>query len=174
MNIAVYAICRNQAAYVPRWCASMAEADGLYVLDIGSADGGPALLRRLGAQVTACTAVPWDRNAARNQALELIPETTDICVFTRLDEVFAPGWRSLLQQCWQPWTKQVYFPGLRYSPWPGRGPERCLLERIHARRDFLWQGPGMDCPTYTGLHNPATVYIPELQLLRLPIPPGPG
>lgn len=39
MKIVVYAICKNEAGYAERWMASMAEADGVYVLDTGSTDG---------------------------------------------------------------------------------------------------------------------------------------
>lgn len=171
MNLAVYAICRNQAPYAARWAASMSEADGLYVLDAGSADGCPELLRDLGVRVSPYSADPGDESALRNAALALVPEDTEICVFTRLDQLFSPGWRALIRQCWLPWTQQIYCSGTRYSCPPGRSPLLEPLQCIHARRDFLWQGP--EGPTYTGSYNPAVVYIPELQLIRLPIPPGP-
>ncbi len=38
MNIWVYAICRNESAFVSRWLDSMEEADGIAVLDTGSTD----------------------------------------------------------------------------------------------------------------------------------------
>ena len=38
MKICVYAICKNESTFVDRWMDSMAEADGIYVLDTGSAD----------------------------------------------------------------------------------------------------------------------------------------
>ena len=45
MKIYVYAIAKNEAAFARRWMASMAEADGVYVLDTGSTDGTAELLR---------------------------------------------------------------------------------------------------------------------------------
>ena len=168
MKLAVYATCRNQAPYVPRWVSSMAKADDLYVLDLGSTDGSRELLQAAGCRVTESHTNLRDGNAARNEALALLPEDTDICVFTRLDEVFLPGWGDLLRQCWLPWTQQVYFQGLQTIR--GGRPLLCQLGCIHARHDFLWQAADMAAPVYTGPYNPVIVYIPELQLLSLPIP----
>ncbi len=51
MKIVVYAICKNEAGHAERWMASMAEADGVYVLDTGSTDGTAERLRALVAVV---------------------------------------------------------------------------------------------------------------------------
>ena len=51
MKIVVYAICKNEAGFAERWMASMAEADGVYVLDTGSTDGTAERRRALGAEV---------------------------------------------------------------------------------------------------------------------------
>ena len=48
MKIVVYAICKNEAGHAERWMASMAEADGVYVLDTGSTDGTAERLRAWG------------------------------------------------------------------------------------------------------------------------------
>ena len=40
-RIYVYAICKNEEAFAARWAESMAEADGIYVLDTGSTDRRP-------------------------------------------------------------------------------------------------------------------------------------
>ena len=48
MKIYVYAIAKNEAKFARRWMGSMAEADGVYVLDTGSTDGTPDILRELG------------------------------------------------------------------------------------------------------------------------------
>ena len=102
MKIVVYAICKNEAGYAERWMASMAEADGVYVLDTGSTDGTAERLRALGAVVVEERVEPWRFDTARNRSLELVPEDADICVCTDLDEVFHPGWR---QEGWGPGRK---------------------------------------------------------------------
>ena len=97
MFVVVYAIAKNEEKFAKRWMASMGEADRVVVLDTGSTDRTVPLLRELGAEVTAGEIVPWRFDAARNAALELVPEEADICVCTDLDEVFRPGWRKALE-----------------------------------------------------------------------------
>ena len=80
MKIVVYAICKNEAGHAERWMASMAEADGVYVLDTGSTDGTAERLRALGAVVVEERVEPWRFDTARNRSLELVPEDADIWV----------------------------------------------------------------------------------------------
>ena len=61
MRILVYAICKNESAFVRRWMASMSEADGVYVLDTGSTDDSAALLTELARRHDA----RWDAMAVR-------------------------------------------------------------------------------------------------------------
>ena len=96
-KVCVYAICKNEAKFVRRWMDSMREADWVVVLDTGSDDDTPQMLRELGAQVTEEVISPWRFDVARNRSLELVPEEADICVCTDLDEVFRPGWRAALE-----------------------------------------------------------------------------
>ena len=58
-RVYVYAICKNEEKFVEGWMASMAEADGVYVLDTGSEDGTVPKLRALGAQVAVEEIKPW-------------------------------------------------------------------------------------------------------------------
>ena len=76
MKIVVYAICKNEAGHAERWMASMAEADGVYVLDTGSTDGTPELLRSLGATGKLagfrCTVYMIERIQENPEQLQLI------------------------------------------------------------------------------------------------------
>jgi hypothetical protein len=90
-KVCVYAICKDEAKFAARWMASMAEADAVYVLDTGSRDGTPELLRALGTWVAEERIAPWPFDTARNRALQLVPQDADICVCTDLDETFAPA-----------------------------------------------------------------------------------
>ncbi len=96
-KICVYAICKNESKFARRWMESMREADWVVVLDTGSSDGTPDILREMGAQVYEEVISPWRFDVARNRSLELAPEEADICVCTDLDEVFHPGWRQALE-----------------------------------------------------------------------------
>ena len=46
----------------------------MVVLDTGSRDGTPELLRQLGAEVTEEVISPWRFDVARNRSLELVPQ----------------------------------------------------------------------------------------------------
>lgn len=100
MKITVYAIAKNEAKHVKRWMDSMKEADAVVVLDTGSTDGTPELLREAGAIVQVREITPWRFDVARNESMKLIPADTDIAVCTDLDEYFKPGWRQGLEYAW--------------------------------------------------------------------------
>ena len=68
MKIIIYAICKNEAQFAERFMASCAGADGVYVLDTGSTDGTPELLRALGAAVYEQTITPWRFDAMNRSA----------------------------------------------------------------------------------------------------------
>lgn len=99
MKVAVYAIAKDEAKHVRRWMDSMKEADGVYVLDTGSTDGTPDLLRECGANVSEFkTWAPFRFDLARNLSMDLVPHDYDWCACTDLDEVFRPGWRDALEK----------------------------------------------------------------------------
>ncbi len=140
-KICVYAICKNEIKFVRRWMDSMAEADGIYVLDTGSTDSSAELLEELGAHVERQTIEPWRFDRARNASLELVPEDTDICVCTDLDEVFQPGWREKLERAWLPGVERA---GYRYT-WnflpDGREGTVFIADKIHSRFGWRWVNP---------------------------------
>ena len=98
MRVAVYAIAKNEAKHVDRWWDSMSEADGVFVLDTGSTDGTPELLRSKGAHVAVFVNEPFRFDVSRNASMALVPPTYDWLVCTDLDEVFTKGWRAALEK----------------------------------------------------------------------------
>ena len=170
-RVCVYAICKNEAKFARRWMASMSEADDIVVLDTGSTDGTPELLRSLGASVTEETISPWRFDTARNRSMELIPPDTDICVCTDLDEVFHPGWRELLERAWSPGAGQATY---RYT-WSFRpdGSEGVVFwyEKVHARHGYQWVHPVHEVLCWTGPGKPGpTVVADGVQLDHHPDP----
>ena len=140
-KVSVYAICKNEVRFVRRWMASMSEADEVVVLDTGSEDGTAELLRELGARVEVETVAPWRFDVARNRSLELVSMDADICVCTDLDEVFRPGWRRTLEECWTPGTGRARY---RYTwSFEPDGAEGVVFyaDKIHARRGWRWKHP---------------------------------
>ena len=170
-RVCVYAICKNEAKFARRWMASMSEADDIVVLDTGSTDGTPELLRSLGASVTEEVISPWRFDTARNRSMELIPPDTDICVCTDLDEVFHPGWRELLERAWSPGAGQATY---RYT-WSFQpdGSEGVVFwyEKAHARWGYQWVHPVHEVLCWTGPGKPGpTVVADGVQLDHHPDP----
>lgn len=171
MKVVVYAICKNEVAFVERWMASMSEADAVVVLDTGSTDGTAEALRALGARVEVAVISPWRFDVARNRSLELVDEDTDICVCTDLDEVFHPGWRKALEAAW---TSKAGQAAYRYT-WSfepdGREGVVFWIEKIHRRHGYRWTHPVHEVLAWTGEGKPGpTVWAEGVQLDHHPDP----
>ena len=171
MKIVVYAIAKNEAAFVDRWMDSMSEADAVVVLDTGSTDDTPARLRARGAFVEEARIVPWRFDTARNRSLALVPKDADICVCTDLDEVFHPGWRKILEAAWKPGTARASY---RYTwSFTPEGKEGVVfwIEKIHARRGWRWTHPVHEVLSWAGPGEPGpTLPIPGIQIDHHPDP----
>ena len=170
-QVCVYAICKNEEQFVDRWMDSMSEADRVVVLDTGSTDTTVEKLRARGAEVTVEVISPWRFDTARNRSMELVPESTDICVCTDLDEVLRPGWRELLEEAWVPGAGQATY---RYT-WSFNpdGSEGVVFwyEKIHARRGYRWVHPVHEVLAWTGEGRPGpTVVADGVQLDHHPDP----
>ena len=171
MKVVVYAICKNEETFVDRWMDSMSEADQVVVLDTGSTDKSVEKLRMRGAAVSTEIISPWRFDVARNRSLELVPQDTDICVCTDLDEIFHPGWRALLESVWKPGTGQATY---RYT-WSFNpdGSEGVVFwyEKIHARHGYQWVHPVHEVLAWTGNGSPGPMVTAEgVQLDHHPDP----
>lgn len=171
MKVVVYGICKNEEKFVKRWVNSMREADQIVVLDTGSSDHSAEWLRNEGAVVETKIISPWRFDTARNRSLDLVPEDTDICVCTDLDEVFHPGWRKQLEKVWKEGTGQARY---RYT-WSftpeGREGMVFWIEKIHARHGYRWVHPVHEVLEWTGQGSPGlTVNAEGVQLDHHPDP----
>lgn len=140
MKIVVYAIAKNEAAHVARFCAAAREADQVIVVDTGSTDETCNLLVAHGATVHQIHISPWRFDDARNAALALLPADADICVSLDLDEILQPGWREEVERAWVPGTTR-----LRYLFDWGAG-IAFYYEKIHARYGYRWYHPCHEYP----------------------------
>lgn len=174
MKICVYAICKNEEAFVDRWVDSMSEADEIVVLDTGSTDRTVERLQARGVSVAVESIAPWRFDTARNRALDRAPADADVCVCTDLDEVLESGWRAQLERQWTPDTKRAHY---RYT-WNFNpdGSEGTVFwtDKIHTRHDFRWVHPVHEVLDYlpggqyriTTLHGVQLNHLPDPQKSR--------
>lgn len=141
MNIWVYAIAKDEARFAARWMQSMAEADGVAVLDTGSSDATPDILRALGARVQTRGIEPWRFDTARNESMKLVPPEAELLVCTDLDEILLPGWRAAIEAHWQPGaTTGRYEYVWSFEP-DGSDGTKFLYEKIHIPNVCRWTHP---------------------------------
>jgi len=145
MKVAIYTIALNEEQFVERWYESAKEADYLFIADTGSTDGTVALAKSLGINVSTIKILPWRFDDARNAALALLPDDIDYCISLDMDEVITPGWRKILEQCWEkgvtrPKYKHIWSwnedgtPGLEFR-----------YDHIHTRKNYRWKHPVHEC-----------------------------
>ena len=171
VRICVYAIAKNEEQFVDRWAASMREADDICVLDTGSTDHTAEKLADWGVRVRRAEISPWRFDEARNRSLELVPEGTDVCVCTDLDEILRPGWREKLERAWTPGTEQLRYTYIWSFTADGRPGTQFLYEKIHAPKVFEWHHPVHEVLRRTdGRTSWKTAVCPEIVLEHHPDP----
>ncbi len=169
MKICVYAITKNESKFVKRWVESMKEADDIYVLDTGSTDDTVDKLKELGVNVIQKEISPWRFDVARNESLKLVPENTDICVCTDLDEVFEKGWRKEIEKQWTPTaTRARYNYNWRLDE--NNNPlVNFYIEKIHTRNNYKWTHPVHEVLTYLDKNeNENTITLNNITLNHYP------
>jgi len=144
LRIAVYAISKNEAHFVDRFCDSANDADMVMIADTGSTDDTAYQAELHGAVVHEICISPWRFDHARNAALALIPRDIDVCISLDLDEVMEPGWRAEIERVWTPGTTRLRY----YFDW-GAG-IRFKYEKIHARHGYHWHHPCHEYPVPDG------------------------
>lgn len=141
MKIAVYAISKNEAQFVERFCASAKDADLILIADTGSTDNTVELAKKHANVATYDICItPWRFDKARDAALALIPRDYDVCISLDLDEVLEPGWREEIERVWKEDTTR-----LRYKFDWGQNIQ-FYYEKIHARHGYHWHHPCHEYP----------------------------
>ena len=145
LKICVYAISKNEAHFVQRFCESAQEADLIMIADTGSDDGLPEQAEVCGATVHHIAITPWRFDLARNAALALVPRDMDVCISLDIDEVLQPGWREEIERVWI----KGQTTRLRYMFDWGSGIS-FYYEKIHARSGYMWHHPCHEYPVPDG------------------------
>ena len=167
-KVCVYAICKNEEQFVDRWMDSMGEADEIVVTDTGSTDGTVEKLRARGATVYIDEVKPWKFDVARNISLDHVPDDTDICICTDLDEVLVKGWRACLEKAWSPdTTRGTYIFNWSLKP-DGTPGVQFQYFKIHTKKNYRWHSPVHEYIAYVGHTPEKTVFIDGLVLNHYP------
>jgi glycosyltransferase involved in cell wall biosynthesis len=169
-KIYVYAICKNEEAFIDRWMDAVSEADGVVVVDTGSEDGTVEKLKKRGAYVYEEKFTPWRFDTARNSAMNHVPEDADICVSNDIDEVFESGWREHLEQSWdKDCTRAGYW--FVWEEKSEQSPEkRFIMEKIHKRHGYKWVHPVHEVLVYNGSIPEKNIFIENIKLVHKPDP----
>lgn len=142
LKVVVYAICKNESAFVNRFTDSMSEADEIIVLDTGSSDDSVKKLKQKGVTVYEKKINPWRFDTARNESLALVPEDADICVCVDLDEVFETGWRDTLEKKWLEEKPTRVRYNYNWKLDEKKNPRVSFwIDKIHARHGYHWIHP---------------------------------
>jgi len=167
-KICVYAISKNEEQFVDRWMDAVEEADLVVVLDTGSTDRTAERLRARGAVVYEEVISPWRFDAARNRALEHVPDDADLCVSNDLDEVFEPGWRAKLENAWRAGHTRARYLFAWSHRADGSPAKTYPMEKIHLRHGFRWVHPVHEVLEYSGTEPDSTVWVDGLILHHYP------
>jgi glycosyltransferase involved in cell wall biosynthesis len=165
LKICVYAISKNEAHFIPRFCESAKDADLILIADTGSDDGLPEEAAKHGALVHHISITPWRFDLARNAALALIPRDYDVCISLDIDEVLQPGWREEIERVWI----KGQTTRLRYMFDWGCGIQ-FYYEKIHAKHGYMWHHPCHEYPIPDGRINEVWSQTDMLLAVHMPDP----
>jgi len=167
-KVCVYAISKNEEAFVDRWVDAVNEADLIVVLDTGSTDNTVEKLKNRGVIVHEEEIIPWRFDVARNKALDFVPDDVDICVSNDLDEVFERGWRDKLENAWEKEnTRAKYWFAWEHDV-RGNIVKKFSMEKIHLRHGFKWKHPVHEVLEYFGENRDNSVFIDTIILHHYP------
>lgn len=165
LKICVYAISKNEAQFVERFCNSAKDADLILIADTGSTDDTVALARQCGAVVPEICIKPWRFDLARNAALALIPGDIDVCISLDLDEVLEPGWREAIEEIWvKGETTNLWY----YFDWGNN--IRFPYRKIHSRHGYHWFHPCHEDLRIDGRVQEVKAWLPRLLVSHHPDP----
>lgn len=157
LKIYVYAICKNEEKFVDRFCQSVKDADGVFVLDTGSVDNTIKKLKENNVHTFKYTIHPWRFDNARNLALDLVPSDADICISLDLDEILMPGWRDILESSWKDDTKRARYTYHWFLDEFDNPKISFYSDKIHSRNNYRWVNPVHEVLKYEGEENVITL-----------------
>lgn len=167
MKIAVYAISKNEAQFVKRFCEAAQDADMVLIADTGSTDDtcDQVMEQFPKAKLHHISVKPWRFDLARNATLAMIPADYEVCISLDLDEILQPGWRQEIERVW----KEGETTRLRYLFDWGAG-IAFYYEKIHHRNGYFWHHPCHEYPMPDGRINEVWAQTDMLLAVHKPDP----
>ncbi len=167
-KICVYAICKNEEKHIKRWYESMKEADEIYVLDTGSTDNSVSILKSLGVHVKTKNYKHFKFDQARNDSLKLVPDDTDICVCTDIDEVFSKNWRKELESIWNNNLDKVRYNMNFTFDEEGNPLSTYYIGKIHKKSSYTWTHSIHEVLTYIGSGEEKVLTTNKIEINHYP------
>lgn len=167
-KICVYAICKNEEAFIDKWFETVSDADLIVVLDTGSKDGSVKKLQSKGVHVYEQEIIPFRFDIARNKALEYIPDDIDICVSIDLDETLEKGWKEKLINNWKDDTTIASFT-LNDSFYKDGSPNKQYqVQRAHTKENYFWKYPVYEKLCCNVKEKEHEIHIPNIEINHEP------
>jgi hypothetical protein len=137
-KVAVYSVMKDEERFAPRWVACTEGADyRLVVVDQASKDQTAGILHSAGVHVVNVDYGEMGGfrfDAARNFALDHLPDDVDLCMSLDGDEILDDGFLDALR------AEHEHEPFDKGEPWIDTGTYwRC--DRVHARHGYRWRWP---------------------------------
>ena len=156
MKVIVTSIMFNEPPeFIERWASSAMDAHELVLVDTGSTNDAVECARDLGITVHQISIRPWRFDTARNVALALLPDDTDIVVKLDVDEVLWHGWRQALEEA-PPANRYSYRYIWNHDP-DGNPDVEFMADHTITRHNWQWRHPVHEALYYTGPGTAVTV-----------------
>ena len=114
----------------------------------------------LGAVVKVGPLDPFRFDAARNLALDMVPQNADLCVCSDLDDIWPAGWRNRLEQQWRGEDC------LRYKLLTSNG--EVWADKIHTRNDWYWEHPCHEILEWLRVDKPPKKDVTDIEVRHCP------
>jgi hypothetical protein len=169
LQIAVYAVCKNEQPNVFDWLHSIGQEKIVIVGDLGSTDGTISCFENQGVQPRELSIKPFRFDDARNAVLATVPAEIDVCVSLDLDERLSPDWQDVLEASWVVGETTQAFHKLIWDPQQDAAKQRWFMQsRIHARHGYRWKYPVHEGLYTNGPLAEKSITIPELVITQYP------
>lgn len=166
MKLCAYTICKNESKFVDTWVNGLKnEVDYICVLDTGSTDDTLERFKKYPNVIVGQKVItPWRFDNARNEAMKLIPDDTDVAMTVDLDEIYRPGFRKHIEKAFNEGYnlisgyKITYDNGVQISTSDGE----LSLPIVADVKNWHWEYPVHEYLAYYDKNKIKETVVPEV------------